>query len=95
MQAYEKWTLLHRRHVSNQTLTTEEHADYERGCREMDSTEILDGNLERLRSLRTQIAEAEIVQSRLRSHEQELDARIAYLESRLDTRTRQLLGIRG
>jgi hypothetical protein len=29
----------------------------------------------------------------LRAHEVELDARIAALEARLDTRTRQLLGI--
>ena len=54
----------------------------------------LDGSyLERLRELRAQIAAAELEQQRLREREAELDARIVALEARLDTRTRQLLGI--
>ncbi len=53
----------------------------------------MDGNLERLRELRAQIAAAETEQQRLREREAELDARIVALESRLDMRTRQLLGI--
>jgi cell division protein FtsB len=59
----------------------------------MDAEERLDGNLERLRELRAQIAAAETDQQRLQAREVELDARIAALEARLDARTRQLLGI--
>jgi len=66
---------------------------YEAGCEELDAEERLDGNLERLRELRAQIAAAEAEQQRLRAHGAELDARIIALEARLDTRTRQLLGI--
>jgi peptidoglycan hydrolase CwlO-like protein len=92
-QAYQKWQVLHRRTVSGERLSTKEQAEYEAGCRELDAQERLDGNLERLRALRAQIAEAETEQQRLRTQEKELDARIAELEARLDTRTRQLLGI--
>ena len=59
----------------------------------MDAEERLDGNLERLRELRAQIAAAETEQQHLRAREAELDARIVAREARLDTRTRQLLGI--
>ena len=48
---------------------------------------------QRLRELRAQITAAETEQQRLRVQEAELDARIAALEARLDTWTRQLLGI--
>ena len=92
-QAYQQWQVLHRRFVSGERLSESEQADYEAGCRELDAQETLDGNLERLRALRNQIAEAETEQQRLRIQEKELDARIATLEARLDARTRQLLGI--
>ena len=59
----------------------------------MDAEERLDGDLPRLRELRGLIIEAEIEQQQLREREREYAARIADLESRLDQRTRQLLGI--
>jgi len=92
-QAYQYWQILHRRMALGETLTTAEPAVYESGCQEMDAEERLDGNLERLRELRAQIAAAETDQQRLQAREAELDARIAALEARLDARTRQLLGI--
>ena len=76
-----------------ETLTTAEQAVYESGCEEMDAEERLDGNLERLQELRTQIAAAETEQQRLQAREAELDARIAAIEARLDARARQFLGI--
>ena len=79
--------------VLGKTLTTAEQAVYESGCQEMDAEERLDGNLERLRELRAQIAAAETDQQRLQAREAELDTRIVALEAHLDTRTRQLLGI--
>ena len=92
-QAYQYWQGLHQRVVMGETLSAAERAVYEAGCEELDASERLDGNLERLRELRAQIVAAEAEQQRLREHEAELDARIAALEARLDTRTRQLLGI--
>src|SRR5262245_1542096 len=92
-QAYQYWQGLHQRMVMGETLNAAEQAVYEAGCEELDAEERLDGNLERLRELRAQIAAAEAEQQRLRAHGAELDARITALEARLDTRTRQLLGI--
>jgi hypothetical protein len=92
-QAYQYWQVLHRRVALGETLNAEEQAAYETGCQELDAEERLDGNLERLRELRAQIAAAETEQRRLQAREAELDARIVALEARLDTRTRQLLGI--
>jgi cell division protein FtsB len=92
-QAYQSWQVLHRRVVRGETFSGAEQAAYEAGCQELDAEERLDGGLERLRELRTQIAAAETEQQHLRAQEAELDAHIAALEARLDTRTRQLLGI--
>jgi len=92
-QVYQYWQGLHQRVVMGEALSAAEQAVYEAGCEELDAEERLDGNLERLRELRAQIVAAEAEQQRLREHEAELDARIAALEARLDTRTRQLLGI--
>jgi chromosome segregation ATPase len=92
-QAYQYWQILHRRVALGETLTTAEHTVYESGCQEMDAEERLDGNLERLRELRAQIAAAKTEQQRLQAREAELDSRITALEARLDARTRQLLGI--
>lgn len=92
-QAYLKWQVLHRRVVYGETLSTGEQADYEVGCQKLDAQEKLDGNLERLRALRAQITEAKTQQQHLRTQEQNLAVRIANLEARLDTRTRELLGI--
>ena len=92
-QAYQHWQILHRRAVTGDTLSAAEQTVYDAGCRELDAEERLEGNLERLRELRAQIAAAETEQQALRRREEELDARIAGLEARLDARTRQLLGI--
>jgi hypothetical protein len=92
-QAYQEWQVLHQRVAMGETLSAAEQAAYEAGCQELDTEERLDGNLERLRELRAQIAAAETEQQRLRAQEAALDARIVALEARLDTRTRQLLGI--
>ena len=92
-QAYQYWQGLHQRVALGGTLSAAEQAAYETGCQELDAEERLDGNLERLRALRAQIATAEVEQQRLRAREAELDARIAALEARLDIRTRRLLGI--
>ena len=92
-QAYQYWQILHRRVAMGETLNPAEQAVYQSGCQELDAAEKLDGNLERLRELRAQIAAAETEQRRLQAQEAELDARIMALEARLDTRTRQLLGI--
>ena len=92
-QAYQHWQVLHRRVIMGEALSGAEQAAYEAGCQELDAEERLDGGLQRLRELRAQITAAETEQQRLRAQEAELDARIAALEARLDTRTRQLLGI--
>lgn len=92
-QAYQQWQVLHRRVIMGETLSAAEHQAYEAGCQELDTAERLDGNLERLRALRAQIASADAERQRLRDQEAELDARIRVLEAHLDSRTRQLLGI--
>ena len=92
-EAYKIWQDLHRRFVSGEALDETERAEYEAGCRELDAEEKLDGNLDRLRALRAQIMEAKLDQQQLRAQEQELDARVAAMEARLDKRTRELLGI--
>jgi len=92
-QAYQYWQVLHQRVALGGTLSAVEQAAYEAGCQELDAEERMDGNLERLRELRAQITAVETEQQRLREREAELDARIVALESRLDMRTRQLLGI--
>lgn len=92
-QAYQYWQALHRRIAMGEILNAVEQVVYESGCQELDTDERLDGNIERLRELRAQIAAAETEQQRLQEREAELDARIISLEGRLDTRTRQLLGI--
>ena len=92
-QAYQQWQVLHRRVAMGETLSAAEHLVYEAGCQELDTAERLDGNVERLRALRVQIASADTERQRLRVQEVELDARIRVLEARLDPRTRQLLGI--
>ena len=91
---YDYWQGLHRRVVSGQPLSEADQQVYEAGCQELDGEERLDGNLERLRALRAQIIQAKVEQQRLQAQEQEIDARIAAIESRLDQRTRELLGIR-
>src|SRR5207247_10201753 len=92
-QAYQYWQVLHQRVALGGTLSAAEQASYEAGCQELDAEERLDGNLERLRQLRAQIAAVETEQRRLQAQAAELDARIMALEARLDTRTRQRLGI--
>jgi hypothetical protein len=92
-ETYRKWQELHRRMAQGDTLNASEQAAYEAGCRELDADEKLDGSLEQIRQLREQILFAETEQQFLREQEAELDARIAALETRMDTRTRQLLGI--
>ncbi len=92
-QTYMSWQVLHRRVSNGEQLCVAEQSAYEAGCQELDAEERFDGTLERLRELRAHIAAAEIEQQHLRAHEADLDARILALEARLDTRTRQLLGI--
>src|SRR5437867_1014961 len=92
-QTYRQWQELHRRIVQGEILNTLEQEAYDAGCRDLDAAESLDGNLEQLRKLREQIVAAEAEQQQLRDQEADLDARIAALEARLDTRTRELLGI--
>ncbi|HTE21335.1 MAG TPA: hypothetical protein VK689_23470 [Armatimonadota bacterium] len=93
MQVDTDWAALHRRVVVGENLTESERAAYEAGCSASDDDETLDGNLLRLQRLRAQLISAVVEQQDLREREAELDARIAALESRLDPRTRQLLGI--
>lgn len=87
------WQILHRRAVLGEPLSLEEQTDYQAGCDELDAEEKLDGDLTRLRDLRTRIAASNAEQARMRERQAELDARIAELEGRLDARTRELLGI--
>lgn len=97
MSEQQDWQSLHRRVAAGETLSVADQAAYDAACRDMDAAEELelDGSLERLRSLRAQIAEAEAEQQQLQEQERHLNARIAALEARLDVRTRQLLGIGG
>lgn len=88
-----RWQTLHRQAVTGEPLTEAEQTEYEEACREMDAEEILDGDLPRLRELRKEIADADAEKRRMEIWEAELDAKIAALEARLDSRTRQLLGI--
>ena len=74
-------------------LNAAEQNAYDAGCHELDATEQLDGNLERIRELRAAIAFTETEPQRLKEKETELDVRIVALEKRLDDKTRQLLGI--
>ena len=92
-QKLQQWQILHRRSVMGESLTASERAEYETGCQELDAEEVLDGNLKPLRELRAKIMEAETEQQRMRQREVELKARIVELETQLDTRSRQLLGI--
>ncbi|HLJ53641.1 MAG TPA: hypothetical protein VKT77_01305 [Chthonomonadaceae bacterium] len=92
-QDYAAWTELHRRVVLGEDLSASERQAYEAGCRELDGEEVLDGSVARMRELREQIRAALRDQRMMQEKESELDVRIAELEARLDTRTRQLLGI--
>jgi len=92
-ELYRIWQALHRRAVLGEALTDAEQSIYDIGCRELDAEERLDGDLIRLRELRTDINVAESEQRRLREHEAELDQQIKALEGSLDQRTRQLLGV--
>src|SRR5262245_29933105 len=92
-ETYRQWQELHRRILQRDALNASEQKAYEAGCQELDADERLDGSLEQIRQLREQILSTEAEQQHLREQEAELDARIAALEARLDTRTRQLLGI--
>lgn len=79
--------------MAGEILSVTEQAEYEAGHHELETTEVLDGDIQMLRDLRDKIAGAEADQQRLREREMTLDARIAALEARLNSRTRQLLGI--
>jgi hypothetical protein len=89
----QQWPNLHRRVVEGDTLSVTEQAVYEAMLQQLDAEEHLDGDLERIRALRHEIIAAENSQIHLRQREAELEARIAALESCLDTRTRALIGI--
>ncbi len=94
---YRAWAELHRRTVYGETLAESEQAAYAAGCAAMDAEEdaILRRNsMERLRRMRTAIAEAEAEQARLLGRQAEMKARIAALEARFSGPTRQALGIR-
>lgn len=88
-----QWQLLHGRVMQGDVLKPTEQALYETGCHALDAEECLDGDLTRLRELRSSIAEAEVELLRLREREAVLDAQIKDLERNLDQRTRQLLGV--
>ena len=90
---YLKWQELHRRTVRGESRTLSEQETYEAGCCDLDADESLDGSADKLRQLREQISSATLDQRELQEQEAKLDARIATLESRLDERTRLLLGI--
>lgn len=67
-----------------ETLNASEQAAYELECRELNSGEVLDGNVERMRLLRDEISAAVREEQGLQEKEARLDARIAELEARLD-----------
>ena len=92
-QAYENWQKLHRLVATGCALDAQQQATYEAGCRELDQDENLDGGLGRLCELRTRVKESQAEQRRLLRRAADLDAHIAVLETHLDPRTRQLLGI--
>ena len=92
-QELQQWQQLHGRKMAGEPLSASEQADYETGQSELDSTETLDGDIERLRELRNKIAAAEVEQQRLREQHAALDACIAALEACLDSHTRHLLQI--
>ena len=92
-QTYSQWQILHSRTAAGEPLNAAEQAEYEAGCQEIDNTVSYDNDLQRLRDLRDQVLEARAVGQQLRESEIQADAKIAELESRLDLRTRQLLGI--
>ena len=92
---YKRWQALHRQAVTGEPLNEAEQTEYEASCREMDEEENLDGDVPRLRELRRKIVEADAEKQRMEIRLAELDAKIAALEARLDSRTRQLLGISG
>ena len=92
-QTYQRWQSLHQRVARGETLSAAEQRTYDAGCQALDTEEDLDGNLEHLRTLRTQITAAETEWQRLRGQEADLDARIQALEAQLDPQTRHLLGI--
>ncbi len=92
-QTYQQWQDLHQRVARGEPLSAVEQQAYDVGCQALDAEEDLDGNLEHLRALRTQITVAETAWQRLRGQEADLDARIRALEAQLDPRTRHLLGI--
>ena len=92
-QTLQQWGVLHRRYVTGEALNEAERTAYEAGCAELDAEEKIEGDIPRMKKLRARIAEAEAEQTNLRRQERELLAQIAEAESRLDPRSRQLLGI--
>jgi hypothetical protein len=90
---YNAWWQLHLRAARGERLDPEEQATYEGGARQLDQTEAISGNLDRLRRARAAVAQAEAECADLRRRRDALDAEMAALEARLSQRTRQALGV--
>lgn len=69
------WQVLHRRVALGKALGPDEQVAYEAGCRALDAEEQLDGDLARLRQLKTRIAVEKAERQRLRQREAELEER--------------------
>src|SRR5262245_52884193 len=91
--AYKKWSELHLRVARGETLTAEEQATYNAGIQELDHEEKIEGDIVRLRQLRSSLAQLEVENAHLREERLQLDAQIAAIEARLSQETRQELGI--
>ena len=93
-QTYQNWQRLHRKTVHGEALTEFEIELYDAGRNQLDADERFDADIERLQELREKRVQADLERRTLRERQSELDSHISELESRMDARTRQLLGIR-
>ena len=92
-QAYGTWWPLHLRVARGEMLSAEEQALYVEGKRCLHEEEALEGSLIRLRQTRKEIRTLEAERERLQERRRQLRERVTVLESALNEKTKQALGV--
>src|SRR5258706_15389213 len=90
---YKTWWPLHIRKAKGETLTPEEQSFYQTKLKQLHQEEILHEDVEGLRQMREEIERLKAENRRLQVLREQLEAKAAVLESALDDKTRQLIGV--
>ena len=89
----EQWGILHSRIVCGEDLTASERAIYDEEMARFDASESYPASIEEMRTLRNALLAAEDEQKRLLEQSATLRKRIREMETRLDKRTQERLGV--